>query len=179
MNQAAPEMSRVHVCQLHTKATHPPAYRHLLCSNNLPCQPSAHTPILINLFPHFLPSLYSSVFPAACSSVCWLMSEWWVMALLPICLRLLCFSWAVLERMREMAFSEWEWLILSGNTQWNTLQYSLCLQITGSVAFKLVCYQKYNSATKVEKVMGFCDPSFSDVLKVAEVLVCLLRLFCR
>lgn len=77
------------------------------------------------------------MFPAACSSVCWLMSEWWVMALLPICLRLLCFSWAALERMKEMAFSEWEWLILSGNTQWDTLQYSVCLHITGSVAFKL------------------------------------------
>lgn len=88
------------------------------------------------------------------AALCWPVSEGWVMALLPVGLCLLCFSWVALERMKEMAFSEWEWLTLSGNTQWDTSQYSLCLHRTRVCGLQAECYQKCGAASKVQAVKG-------------------------
>lgn len=114
------------------------------------------------------------MFPAACSSLCWLMSNGWVMALLPICLRLLCFSWVALERMMEMAFSKWEWLILTSNTQWVASQYSLRSHKTASAAFKLKVI-KTTQQQRLKQLWGHifsCNSSCLVVEADAQELNC-------
>lgn len=59
---------------------------------------------------------------------------------------------------------QWEWLILSGNTQWDTLQYSICLHITETVAFKLNVIRNTTEQQRLKQLWAqFCfrDTSFS------------------
>lgn len=99
------------------------------------------------------------------------MSEGWVMALLPICLRLLCFSWAVLERMKEMAFfflRVGEWLILSGATH-TMRHFTIFLMCAHNCVRGLQneCYQERSTAAKGWSGYGLkkkiCDFSCSVV----------------
>ena len=107
--------------------------------------------------------LFSSVFPAARSSLCWLMSEWWVTALLPYSPAPAVFF----MRGKEMAFSEWEWLIVSGNSQWDTLLFfPLRSHRTVLCGLHTECDQEQNAAAKVE---ALCNHSFTAVLKWADV----------
>lgn len=103
------------------------------------------------------------------------MSEGWVMALLPICLvPAVLFMSGAGENEGDGFFRVGVTHSLWQRTQWDTSQYSLCLHITESVAFKLNVIRDttWQQRLKCLWVQSFLDSSVSaDLLKRSGTVI--------